>query len=102
MKFDYNSRKWRRKSKHIIMLDGYKDVVLGWYGIRTEANMVHHIYPVKDYPEYAYCDWNLISVGLKGHNRLENRKTGELTRLGKELMRRTVPGKDWRKKKPPT
>ena len=39
MKFDYNSRKWRRKSKHILMLDGYRDVVLGWYGIRTEANI---------------------------------------------------------------
>lgn len=97
MKFDYNSRKWRRKSKHILMLDGYRDVVLGWYGIRTEANMVHHIYPVKDYPEYAWDDWNLISVSHASHNKLENRKTGELTKLGQWLKNKTKPNVNWRK-----
>lgn len=101
MMFDYNSKKWRKKSKHILRIDGYKDIVLGWYGCRVPANIVHHIYPVEKYPEYAYCDWNLISVSIAGHNKLENRKTGELTALGKSLMKRTIPGVDWRKKTNP-
>lgn len=61
--------------------------------------MVHHIYPAKDYPEYAWEDWNLISVSLATHNKLENRETGELTKLGQALKERTMPGVDWRKKK---
>lgn len=69
------------------------------YGKEEEAVVVHHIYPADKYPEYAWCDWNLISVSLGAHNKLENRNTGELTDLGKMLMKRTKPGVDWRKKR---
>ena len=64
-----------------------------------EANTVHHIYPADKYPEYAWCDWNLISVSQAGHNKLENRLTGELTALGKQLMEQTRPGVDWRRER---
>ena len=67
------------------------------YGGNEEANTVHHIYPADEYSQYAWCDWNLISVSQKGHNKLENRQTGELTELGKMLQERTIPGVDWRK-----
>lgn len=40
-----------------------------------------------------------ISVSLATHNKLENRKTGELTELGIQLQRRTTPGVDWRQKR---
>ncbi|MFR3430829.1 MAG: hypothetical protein ACLTTH_12420 [Holdemanella porci] len=32
------------------------------YGRRVEAEVVHHIYPADEYPEYRFCDWNLISI----------------------------------------
>lgn len=80
-------------------MDGYKCQIAKRYGRTEEATVVHHIYPADTYPEYAWCDWNLISVSLATHNKLENRKTGELTELGKQLMRRTKPGVDWRKKR---
>lgn len=95
---DYSSVKWKKKRKRILKLDKYLCQVSLWYGKREAANTVHHIYPVKDYPEYAWCDWNLISVSQAGHNKLENRTTGELTPLGKSLMHRTKPFVDWRKK----
>ena len=79
-------------------MDGYIDRVAARYGRTEEATVVHHIYPADEYPEYAWCDWNLISVSLSTHNKLENRQTGELLPLGLELQRRTVPGIDWRKK----
>lgn len=68
------------------------------YGRTEEATIVHHIYPAEAYPEYAWQDWNLISVSMATHNKLENRTTGELTELGRQLMNDTVPGKDWRRK----
>ncbi len=98
---DYHSAKWRRKRDHILRLDNYMDVIDKRYGRLTEATTVHHIYPAKKYPEYCYANWNLISVSQKTHNMLENRQTGELTRLGRQLMEKTVPGKDWRQQKTP-
>lgn len=97
--FDYNSPKWRKKRLKILRLDGYKCRVAAMFGRTEEAVVVHHIYPAEIYPEYAYCDWNLISVSKASHNKLENRNTKELTDLGLQLMERTVPGVDWRKKK---
>ena len=106
MKFDYGSGRWKKKREYILRLDGYKCRIDARKGITSEAKIVHHIYPAELYPEYAWCDWNLISVSMANHNRLENRTTGELTEFGKELQRITKPGVDWRRKKhgtrPPT
>lgn len=97
--FDYSGTKWKAKRIHVLKLDGYKDRVAAMYGRTAEGTIVHHIYPAELYPEYAWCDWNLISVSMATHNKLENRATGELTKMGQELMDRTVPGVDWRKRK---
>ena len=96
--FPYGSGKWKKKRVKILRLDGYKCVVAGWFGRTEEATIVHHIYPSDEYPEYAWQGWNLISVSMATHNKLENRTTGELTNLGLWLQHRTIPGKDWRKK----
>lgn len=98
--FDYNTTKWRKKAKRILRLDGYICQIAKMFGITKEAEVVHHIYPAKEYPQYAFESWNLISVSKKMHNKLENRTTGELTELGKALKERTIPGVDWRKKAP--
>ena len=97
--FDFYGSKWKKKRKHILKLDGYKCRVAKMYGKTEAANTVHHIYPADEYPEYAWCDWNLISVSQASHNKLENRTTGELTKLGQSLQDMTVPGKNWRARK---
>lgn len=96
MSFNYSSRRWLKKKEHILLLDGYVDQVALMYGRREPADTVHHIYPIKDYPEYAYQDWNLMSVSLASHNKLENRKTGKLTKLGEAIKMNTRPGVNWR------
>ena len=96
--FDYGGSRWKKKRKHILRLDGYKCRIAAMYGRTEEATIVHHIYPAEYYPEYAWCDWNLISVSMANHNKLENRTTKELTEMGRHLMERTTPGVDWRKK----
>ena len=59
-------------------------------GKSVEATTVHHIFPLEDYPEYALCDWNLISLSTKQHDTLHDRTTGRLTAKGMELLRRTA------------
>lgn len=96
--FDYYGTKWKKKRKYILRLDGYVDRIERRYGRTVEANVVHHIYPAEEYPEYAWQDWNLISVSIANHNRLEDRNTGALTEMGLALQRKVKPGVDWRKK----
>ena len=93
----YTSKAWQKKREHVLRLDGYKCQISRRYGKAVEAKIVHHIFPLKEYPQYKLATWNLISVSAGVHNQLEDRQTGELTEKGKELMRRTVPGVDWRK-----
>lgn len=73
--------------------DGYICQLSKRYGKRVPAEVVHHIYPVDEYPEYALCLWNLVSLSRAAHNRLHDRENDSLTPEGVALMRRT--------KKPP-
>ena len=87
--FDYFGAKWRRLAAQAMRRDGYMCQLSRRYGKRVPAEVVHHIYPVDEYPEYAYCLWNLISLSRAMHNRLHDRNTDKLTAEGVALMRRT-------------
>lgn len=85
----YQSGRWEKKRAGILKRDRYMCQHSKRFGKRIEANTVHHIYPVEDYPEYAWCDWNLISLSAKVHNAMHDRSTRKLTKMGIELMERT-------------
>lgn len=87
---DYGSTRWKAKRNHILRRDKYKDKIESRYGRAVAATIVHHIYPSDEYPEYAWEDWNLISVSSSTHQKLHNRD-GSLSDKGKELMARTIP-----------
>ena len=87
--FTYKCKRWRDLAARAMRRDGYKCQLSARYGRSVEADMVHHIYPVDQYPEYGYCLWNLISLSNAEHNKLHDRDTGELTAAGVALMRRT-------------
>lgn len=86
---DYTSKRWKALSAKAMRRDGYMCQLSKRYGKAVPAEVVHHIYPVDEYPEYGYCLWNLISLSRAAHNKLHDRKTGELTEEGRALMRRT-------------
>lgn len=87
----YHSTRWKRKREKILRRDGYMCQLSLRYGKRIDADIVHHIYPVEDYPEYAFCDWNLISLSSSMHNKLHDRSTNKLTELGETLKNKTIP-----------
>ena len=87
--FDYKGKRWRDLAARAMRRDGYKCQLSARYGRNVEAEMVHHIYPVDEFPEYAYCLWNLISLSRAMHNTLHDRNTNKLTAEGVALMRRT-------------
>ena len=87
--FDYKSAKWERIKSFVLRRDGYKCQLSKRYGKNIPAEVVHHIYPFEEYPEYAYCAWNLIALSRAAHNRLHDRNTNTLTDEGIALQRRT-------------
>ena len=86
----YISKRWEMKRAKILRRDGYMCQYSKRYGKRVEANTVHHIFPREDYPEYAWEDWNLISLSAKAHDQMHDRGSGKLTAVGRELMERTA------------
>ncbi len=95
-KFHYNSRKWEHLAGRAMRRDGYMCQLSKRYGKHVQAEVVHHIYPVDEYPEYAYCLWNLISLSRKMHNTLHDRNTNTLTAAGIALMKRTKIPNEYR------
>ena len=53
------------------------------YGKKVAAVMVHHIFPVSEYPELEFVSWNCISLSNHEHNKMHNRVNDLITRKGK-------------------
>lgn len=85
---DYKSKRWQTKREAILRRDKYLCQYFKRFGKRKEAEHVHHIFPADQFPEYAFEDWNLISLSKEAHNLMHDRQTGELTAEGKKLQER--------------
>lgn len=59
-------------------------------GQHNQAQVVHHILPREQYPQYAWSRWNLISLTSRNHELMHNRLTGELSTIGRDLMMETA------------
>ena len=86
----YLSKKWKKKRSIILRRDGYMCQISKRYGKLVSADVVHHIFPLDEYPEYAFCDWNLVSLSRAAHNKLHDRTTNKLTDVGIDLMVKTA------------
>ena len=83
----YKSKRWQRLRAAILQRDGFQCQISKTFNRSEPANTVHHIFPIEDYPQYRWEEWNLISVCSEIHNALHDRNTGALTRLGEDLRR---------------
>lgn len=59
-------------------------------GRKIPADTVHHIFPVDQYPEYAWCEWNLISLSADAHNTMHDRQSQRLSPIGEQLRRKVA------------
>lgn len=85
----YQSPRWRRLRERVLRRDEYLDREARRYGVVREAEVVHHIFPRDEYPEYQWEAWNLISLSRQTHNEMHDRDSDELSEKGKDLLRRT-------------
>ena len=89
--FDYTSPRWRRLRERVLRRAGYRCQWAKRYGRREEATVAHHIWPADQFPDFAWCEWNLIALSQASHNAMHDRATGKLTAAGENLRRRTIP-----------
>lgn len=85
----YLSKRWKQKRKAILNRDKYVCQYFKRFGKTKPAQVVHHIFPREDFPEYAYASWNLIALSGEAH-RLMHNPDGSLSEIGKELQRRVA------------
>lgn len=64
----YKSTVWLCKRKHILKRDNYECQHCKLKGMYSKAETVHHIKHLKDYPQLAIEDDNLISLCNVCHN----------------------------------
>lgn len=86
----YKEPRWVALRKKILARDKYIDQYWKRYGKYRQAEIVHHIFPVRDFPQYQFCEWNLISVSRATHNMFHDQTSDDLTDEGKELLLRTA------------
>lgn len=86
----YDDPKWIRLRNSVLRRDNYMDKESRRYGIIRPAEVVHHIFPKDEFPEYAFSVWNLISLSRQTHNEMHDRDTDELTQKGRDLLIRTA------------
>ena len=94
--FDYSrsNKRWQRLRQQALRRDKYRCQEAARYGRIEEATHVHHIWPAEDYPEYAYCLWNLVSLTNANHEAMHHKTTRKLTALGLRWKNRTPPPSD--------
>lgn len=88
---NYKNGRWAAKREAVLSRDKDRCRECQRYGIPMDASVVHHAYPADDFPEYAWCDWNLVSLCPGCHNAMHDRESGALTAKGMAWMRRVSP-----------
>lgn len=86
----YKSKRWTQLRDSVLRRDGYMCQVSKRYGKFVPAEIVHHIFPRDEFPEYQFEPWNLISITKSVHDTLHDRTNNDLSPAGVDLLRRTA------------
>ena len=87
----YRSKAWQKKRKAILRRDKHLCRESIRYGKHVDATTVHHVFPLEEHPEWAFEDWNLISLCGEKHDAMHDRKAGKATALGRQWQERVSP-----------
>lgn len=87
---NYQDKRWKSIRVKILKRDKYTCQHFKRYGKRIDATVVHHIFPADEYPQWAYKEWNLISLSNEAHEKMHDRVTHKLTADGIALQNRLI------------
>lgn len=84
----YGRVRWTTVRSRRLRIDEYLCQECKRYGKTTEAMLVHHIYPIESYWKLRYNMLNLISLCLSCHERMHDRYTDDITKVGVQWQKR--------------
>ncbi|HEM4728320.1 TPA: HNH endonuclease [Streptococcus suis] len=76
------SSHWEKFRSRTLKRDKYLCQESLRYGLEVQAEMVHHIYPVSEFPELEFVSWNVISLTNKVHGTFHDRKNDKVIGQG--------------------
>lgn len=92
---DYTDKRWQLLRERVLLRDKFRCRDSARYSpVPVTATTVHHVWPAEEFPGWAWCSWNLISLSQEAHNAMHDRKTGKLTERGLAWQRRISPPPD--------
>lgn len=86
----YLSKRWKTIRNMVMKRDGYQCQLAKRDGVNIDAQTVHHIFPREEFPEYQWETWNLVALSFAGHNRMHDRDSHRLSKIGEDLRRETA------------
>ena len=72
------TRKWYKFRDKVMRQHDYLCQESLRYGQSVPAEMVHHIYPVSEYPELEYVSWNCLPLTNRKHNTFHDRNNDKI------------------------
>lgn len=69
----YKSKEWKRLRRRALQRDNFECQLCKKKGKFAKAKNVHHIEEVKDKPERALDETNLLSLCIKCHNQIHEK-----------------------------
>ena len=86
----YKTKEWEQIRASVMIRDKYMCQICREAGKLVNAQCVHHIFPLQQYPNYSKERWNLISLCNTCHNEMHNHFTEDLSKKGEQLRKRTA------------
>lgn len=72
------TRRWEKFRDRVLREHDYLCQESLRFGVSAAAEMVHHIYPVSQYPELEFVKWNCLPLTNKKHNSFHDRKNDNI------------------------
>ena len=76
------TKKWEKFRDKILRKYNYLCQESLRYGMSEPAEMVHHIFPVSEYPELEFQEWNCLPLTNKRHNTFHDRTNDKVIGQG--------------------
>ncbi len=83
----YRSKRWKRLREAALRRDLYQCQWSRRFGLLKDAQVVHHILPREQWPEYQWDLDNLVCVTLAVHKGQLHQRDGSLAPAGVEMAR---------------
>lgn len=76
------TKKWEKFRDKMMRKSDYLCQESLRYGLSVQAEMIHHIFPVSEYPELEFVEWNCLALTNRKHNTFHDRVNDKVVAQG--------------------